>query len=666
MRRKNLRTLLLVFFAFFAIVTFIHFNAKEAEGRAGSGQRYSSGRSSYSGSSRSGRRGGGGEGIIFELLIRLCFHHPMIGIPLLIVFAIVVYKGQNEGREQYTDYVIRKGSGIKQNYNFDGLFEDLKKRDLAFNENHFNERVKKAFEAIQMGWSDRNLSKAQAFLSDGVFEQFSIQLSEMKEKKIIDFMSNLQIKRVQTVDVNSDKNFDVVHVKIDASAINYRKDEKTGAFIEGSKSPQDFSEVWSFVRKPGAKTTRKPGLVEGQCPNCGNPISIGRVSKCDVCNSLLRSGEYDWVLSEITQTCEWAPARLKNIPGLAELVKKDPGFNTQHLEDRVTVIFWRMISAQRKANIDPLRKVADELFCSRFKAGFKPDNSGVQRFYIDCAIGSAELLGIKLGEPYDKAFVEVAWSGSPGFKEKDGKIAKAGQPINFHQVFALIRKPNVKTKIADSMASAHCPGCGAPEQSSEQNQCEYCGIVLNDGANDWVLENVLTKSDAEAREIIAELQKNSQKSAPRPENSFTSALNSKVPAAARPSSIPPADMIRFMIATMLIDGHIDAKENAMIEDFANKNSIPKPKLSQIIQEVRSDRGAIDALIEKVGQDQGDELLKALGRVALADGRLASEEIDMLNRIGNKFGLSGVDVNMLLKKERAAMYQEAKELRRMAK
>ena len=34
------------------------------------------------------------------------------------------------------------------------------------------------------------------------------------------------------------------------------------------------------------------------------PVDIARAATCKACNAFLRSGEYDWVLSEITQTCE--------------------------------------------------------------------------------------------------------------------------------------------------------------------------------------------------------------------------------------------------------------------------------------------------------------------------------------------------------------------------
>ena len=44
------------------------------------------------------------------------------------------------------------------------------------------------------------------------------------------------------------------------------------------------------------------------CPKCGAPLAGGEMLKCRYCGALVCSGEYDWVLGEITQLEEWRPA----------------------------------------------------------------------------------------------------------------------------------------------------------------------------------------------------------------------------------------------------------------------------------------------------------------------------------------------------------------------
>ena len=68
----------------------------------------------------------------------------------------------------------------------------------------------------------------------------------------------------------------------------------TGKRIPGSKLPRDsFTEMWSFLRRRGAKTPSGEGRIEGKCPNCGAPLSMEQSARCGTCECLARSGQFD-------------------------------------------------------------------------------------------------------------------------------------------------------------------------------------------------------------------------------------------------------------------------------------------------------------------------------------------------------------------------------------
>ena len=130
----------------------------------------------------------------------------------------------------------------------------------------------------------------------------------------------------------SDRFFDTIHVRVVASCVDYTVDLESGKKVSGSKQSESFTEYWSFLRRPGVKTLEKPGAVEGFCPNCGAQLQVSDRTECVSCNAMINSGEYDWVLSEITQASEWAFSPRRSIPGLPEMCDKDPAFNVQHIE----------------------------------------------------------------------------------------------------------------------------------------------------------------------------------------------------------------------------------------------------------------------------------------------------------------------------------------------
>ncbi len=654
--RKRIRevacfSLLLVF-----VLAVFMFIAESADARAGGGHSYSGGGGS-SGSGGSGRsRGGGGDAEIVFLLIRLIIHYPAVGIPVTLVVIFVVAKGYNKGNDAWIDHTIVKAVRLSPESHAVAALTDLKKRDPDFDENFFRERAEKAFHLIQKAWSDRNLSNAQNFLSDGVFEQFTIQTEEMREKGIIDHMEGLKVLSAKPVKFQSDRNFDVIHLRIDARAVNYRKDEKTGKILNGSKSPENFAEIWSFLRKPGVKSLKKPGLIEGQCPNCGNPIKAGRLAKCEVCNALLRSGEHDWVLAGITQACEWSTRPDQVIPGLKEFNEADPGFNMQYLKDRVSVMFWRKLEAERKGNVAPLRKIARNEFCEAQLQWYKPDKGGARRFYTSSAVGSIDLLGIEMHEPADHAYVEVIWSGLPSILTPAKSIETAPQPINFKHVFIIGRKHGVQTKVTSSLASSHCPSCGAPEQTGAENECAYCGTVMNDGNSEWVLETVADRSDMQVTAVLAKMKQLQRQQTAQGRRAEPAA---EAGAPMFKYSIPGNDLVRWAAAMMLADGQIDQQEMDMINSLARQRDVSAPKLQQIIAELKSQPDPIAHMLQTSSHPADAELMRHLARMALADGKLTNEETAMLRKVGQKIDLTVTDIDMLLNKERKNLYQEAK-------
>lgn len=658
----------LLFIALFLLFITI---AEEASARAGGGHSYSSGSRSGGGSSgSSGRRssgGSGGGGDIIFLLIRLIFHYPLVGIPLTIFIIWLVMKGYFKADDHIVFSAISKVSAMRNPSAPPVSLSQLQSKDPGFDEKQFISRAESGFKIIQKAWTDRKLDSAQAFLSDGIFEQFSIQLAEMREKGIIDHMEGLTISSSFPVHFQTDKNFDVIHLRINARAINYRKDEKTGKTINGSRSPESFAEVWSFMRKPGAKTQKKPGLLEGQCPNCGNPIKIGRLSKCDVCNALLRSGEYDWVLTSITQACEWSVRPEKVIPGFAEITQADPGFNMQHIKERAAVMFWRKLEAERIGKIEPLRKISRNEFSDAQLQWLKPDNSGARRFFTNCAVGAIGLLGLELKDPQDIAYIEVIWSGWPSTQVPGQAILTADNPINFKHVFVLGRKHGAQTKLETTLASSHCPACGAPEQTSTANECAYCGSVMNDGKQEWVLESVVDRSDKQVSEIITRMNQLAKRQQPAAVSANGNGISGKTTGAPADNlAFSGLEMLRWTVAMMLADGQIDAKEMEMIKDLARKRDINETRLQQVVSELKAATSPVEHVMTTSQLQADRQLLVQLARVALADGALSNEEREMLLKVGQKISMTGVDIDMLLTRERNNLYREAKDFLRQTK
>ncbi len=365
---------------------------------------------------------------------------------------------------------------------------DLRNRDPQFALATVLPRAERAFSAIQDAWSNQDLGPVQPFLSDAVFERFSLQISDLRRRKVRDVMKDLSVSGSQVVAIDSDEHYDVMHVLITASGINFREHLETREFLEGSDTQEAFSEVWSFVRRGSARTSGKSGLIEGSCPNCGTTIGMQRAATCPSCQSFLRSGEHDWVLAEITQTCEWNFSIPTGIGGLSEMVARDPGFNVQQLEDRASVVFWRRQDCYRKRSTEPLLRHAAPEYLADFAKELRPDKQGHTPVFINPAVGSVDVRRITCESTCETVAIEIRWSAEPAMLDKKGQIVnQQGGTKNSHDSFVFMRKPGVKTDLRLAFSSSHCPGCGAPETNATDNVCPYCQAAVNDGSSGWTL-----------------------------------------------------------------------------------------------------------------------------------------------------------------------------------
>ncbi|MHC4886915.1 MAG: Tim44 domain-containing protein, partial [Planctomycetota bacterium] len=438
--RRLVRTLLLVCSLVGLLFLVI---PDSASGRAGGGRSFSSGRS-YSGSSRSG---GDGEGMILYLLIRLCISHPYIGIPLLIGALYLFYKGGGQANMYHQGRVISRGRSLQNQVMREGALHQIRERDPTFDEPAFLKRVGGAFTKLQKSWCDQELAPIRPYVSDGIFERFSLQIAEQKKRGVKDHMENLVVRDVSVTQLLSDPVFDTVTVRIRASAVDYTVNVKTGKRVDGDSTPDSFVEYWSFLRRPGAKSLAADGLMEGNCPNCGAGLSLNEASKCGSCGSIIRSGEYDWVLAEITQGSEWVAQEERELPGMSTMKLQDPGFCVQHLEDRASVMFWRLIQTWQEGKDKSIRKMATDDFCTGFAKRFKADDKGVVRYPGDVAIGAVNCLGVGEGtkDVDDLAVMEMRWSARRYTRDGKGKVKRTpSASISTHH-FVMARKHGVKS-----------------------------------------------------------------------------------------------------------------------------------------------------------------------------------------------------------------------------
>jgi len=164
-----------------------------------------------------------------------------------------------------------------------------------------NNIVRPYFLAIYAAWSERRWSSIRNVISDRLYESYSFWIDAYNREGLINKLDGIQISKVQLVDLDVDKYYDSLTVRIYASCYDYVSDA-AGTVKGGSKrNRRSYSEYWTFIRKSGVNKPEEEFDLKN-CPNCGAPADkMGQAAVCGYCNAKISNGDFSWVLAVITQ-----------------------------------------------------------------------------------------------------------------------------------------------------------------------------------------------------------------------------------------------------------------------------------------------------------------------------------------------------------------------------
>jgi len=628
--------------AFLIAMTF----AAEAFARAGGGGSFGGG-GGGGGGGFSGGSGGGGSGELGGALIWLCWHYPWIGYPLVLMFIAAVTAGPMYGQRMNTRRKFRAGRRHQQaRLRKRALFE-IESRDPNFDWDDLSERFSTAFLKIQAGWSQQDLSNVRAFISDGIRERFELQLDMQKADGERNDMSEVQVHGMEVAAAFCDPQFDTLHVRVEASAIDVTVNVQTGRTTSGTKNRDYFVEYWSFHRRRGVKTLDSPGAIEGNCPNCGSNLEIIDRGRCPACSSVVNSGEHDWVLAEITQESEWVvPPPRPAFEGYEELHHRDPGLCMQHIEDRASVMFWRLRAAEFFGDLDYVRPVASADFVEDLELTYRMRPTR----WRNPAVGAVEVIAVEVGATggVDRMRVMLRWSGKQYAVEegRDGRLLRS-QCIRT-EVYLLDRAVGVTTADWQVFSSSDCSECGAPLEVGHAASCGYCGATLNDGRHGWVLAGIEPYTATDAYRQVRQLE-----------------LNTREVVA---NTVDPPSVFALAARVLMSDGELTKAERRALVSLGEKHGLNRDRMQQIANGVAGDlqRGGETEFRKPFRQSESRTVLDTLVDAALADGTMSHDEYRFLEHVAERIGFSGADVRLTAAKRKREMRLELREERREAR
>lgn len=233
---------------------------------------------------------------------------PLPGIILCIILLIVFGYLKKTGKLKNIHNSIN--STITSNYsesfnqivdNTASVSEQIRQVDPEFSSDNFLAWTREVFLKIQQAWTDRNWKVIRPFESNELFATHNSQLNEYIKNHKINVVEKINISNATLREFRQDGDKEVLVVELHAVMRDYVIDEKTKKVLESNPNKDWYMKyLMTFNRKKGVLT--KAGTSNRSttnCPNCGAPTEITSSGQCEYCDSVITTGEHDWVLSDI-------------------------------------------------------------------------------------------------------------------------------------------------------------------------------------------------------------------------------------------------------------------------------------------------------------------------------------------------------------------------------
>lgn len=559
--------------------------------------------------------GGGGDGIgalIFYLFMLLPFPLNWICVIALVVGILVFSKLKKQGS------ILNKvqGNAVPTQKDVKGLAA-YKLAHPDFNEQEFTAKVSKAFTDIQAAWSEKNISKVRRFISDGMYQRVNTQFKMMNILNQQNLLEKLEIKAVVIDKIETDSIFDVMHVGIFASI----KDKFVSDTYSNlnTASYEEFVEYWSFIRKNSA--VAKDMYHTNNCPNCGGDLSanMGDMCKCPYCGTITNSGEYDWVLAEITQADDYVTtSHLHDMSNtlsnkIEEISDADPDFAVQIIEDKASNGYLQIETARVLKDPKLMRRFVTDEFYNKFEIDIKSSGHFVyNRIFLNdvTLIGALQkdnknILALAVKSSYQRVII----SG--------GKAQLLDMAVVSKNEVVMMSKDIASGQNKGSVYAHQCPSCGGTISDTTDLNCPYCGSQINSTKNEWIISDVMAQND-----YLNFFRDNS--------NFFIANVNPKKLDSMYKVRDYAFNNILIMIAA---DGVFDAEEIDFAKKTAKKWGYAPSKIEGML-----DMAVNNKLVLRMPEDRKDceKIYKLMIKTASIDGKIAPEEQALLDSVKQQY------------------------------
>jgi len=132
----------------------------------------------------------------------------------------------------------------------------IRQMDPGFDPAAFALCAQRVFVDVQEGIGRRDMSALNDRLTPQEYARLQAQCDRLRGARQTNRVEQIQFKRAEVTEAWQESGQDWATVYVAASLVDYTLDDTTRNLVDGSRTPQDVEEYWTFTRPVGPKAWR--------------------------------------------------------------------------------------------------------------------------------------------------------------------------------------------------------------------------------------------------------------------------------------------------------------------------------------------------------------------------------------------------------------------------
>src|SRR5919108_1498464 len=132
----------------------------------------------------------------------------------------------------------------------------IRSMDPTFDPGFVSDTARGLFGDVQRALTARDVSPVSARLTSRMYTELTTQCDRLRTARQTNRMEAIHVRRSEVTEAWQESGQDFVTVYLAGSLVDYTVDDTTAALVDGSKTPQEFEEFWTFTRAVGPNPWR--------------------------------------------------------------------------------------------------------------------------------------------------------------------------------------------------------------------------------------------------------------------------------------------------------------------------------------------------------------------------------------------------------------------------